>query len=96
MTPSKTSEMRQVATRVSAETWELLQVGLLIEGADTMQDLLRPIVDRYARELSEAPEVQRILKEVAAYRDRRSGVERLDSRRGSKRRADPADPGRGS
>lgn len=77
MTPSSRDETRQVATRVPPETWELLQVGLLIEGVETMQDLLRPVIESYARTLSEEPEVVAIRENMAHYRDRKQGIDRI-------------------
>ena len=80
MAPSKNIDTRQVATRVSPETWELLQVALLVEGAETMQELLCPVVEDYARRLSDAPEVKAIQQSARAYRDRKQGVKRLERR----------------
>lgn len=71
------SQTRQIATRVPEETWRILQVGLLIEEAETMQELLRPVVEEYARHLAAQPEVQAIIGEVERYRDRKQGIRRL-------------------
>jgi hypothetical protein len=92
MTPPKNIDTRQVATRVSSGTWELLQVAMLVEGAETMQDLLCPVVEGYARRLAEAPEVKAILESSRAYRDRKQGVTRLKRpRRSSAGSASAAD-----
>jgi hypothetical protein len=62
---------------VSEDAFRILQIGLLVEEVETMQDLLRPIVEAYVRQLSEEPEVQAILAEAGRYRDRTKGVTRL-------------------
>jgi hypothetical protein len=74
---AKASDSKQVATRVAPTTWEVLQIGLLLEDVETVQDLLRPVVEEYAERLEREPEVQAILKEVRGYQARKSGVSRL-------------------
>lgn len=87
MTPSSPAT-KQVATRVSADAWRVLQVGLLVEGRATVQDLLRPVVEEYAQRLYAEPEVRAILEEADRYEGRKRGVTRLDrgTRGGSSRR----------
>jgi hypothetical protein len=68
--------VRQVSTRVSPEAFALLEIGTLVEKL-SMQDLLRPIVEEYAQELSRQPEVIAIAEQVEAYQTRTTGVERL-------------------
>jgi hypothetical protein len=74
---SENLSTRQVATRISDDDFRVLQVGLVVEDASTMQDLLRPVIERFARELEREPEVAKILRESQAYRDRKSGVRRI-------------------
>lgn len=71
------SQSKQVATRVSPEVWKILQIGLLVEGADTMQDLLRPVVEAYAQELERADEVRAIRASAQKYQDRQRRVTSL-------------------
>jgi uncharacterized alpha-E superfamily protein len=61
-----------VATRVSIDTWKVLQIGLLLEQVETMQELLRPVVERYAREIEGEPEAKAILKRTRTYQARKS------------------------
>jgi hypothetical protein len=74
------SKKKQVATRVSSEVWEILQIGLLVEGADTMQDLLQPVVEAYARDLEKEEEVQAIRANARKFQDRKRGITRLPSK----------------
>src|SRR4051812_48486464 len=76
MTPSG-DDTRQVATRVSQDAWQILQIGLLVEGAATMQQLLRPVVEAYASELAAQSEEQAIKRNAEAYQDQNRGVARL-------------------
>jgi hypothetical protein len=46
-----------------------------------MQDLLRPVVEAYARELAKQPEVIAITEHVDAYQARTTGVKQLKERR---------------
>lgn len=73
------SQNKQVATRVSAEVWEVLQIGLLVEGVDTMQDLLRPVIEAYAAELEKADEVRAIRESARKFQDRKRGITTLRS-----------------
>ncbi len=75
--PAKSENTKQVATRVSSETFDTLQIALIVEGVETMQELLRPVVEEYARTLADEPEVKAINSSVGAYRDRKRGVKRL-------------------
>lgn len=68
---------KQVATRVDLDTWEILRIGLLVTGADGMQELLRPVIEKYAKTLEAEPEVQKIATETHAFRSRKSGVTKL-------------------
>ena len=84
MAPTSDREAaRQVATRVSKETLEVLQLGLLLDDAETMQDLLRPVVEDYARRLAAEPEVQAMRRSARRYRDRKQGLSRLPSSSGT-------------
>ena len=74
--PKSTQELRQVATRIPTETWEILNVGLTIERAPSMQELLRPVIEEYARRLAKEPEVRSIRGEVEKYRARKHGAKR--------------------
>jgi hypothetical protein len=82
---------KQVATRVSPETWQVLQLALVMAEVDTLQDLLRPVVEEFAKEFAGAPEYQAIKDELAAYRARVQGVESLKrpQRKARKRAAKP-------
>lgn len=60
-----------VATRVPLEVWKTLQIGLVVENVETMQDLLRPIVEEYAVRLEQQPEVQAIAEKVETYQARK-------------------------
>jgi hypothetical protein len=82
----KTDDQRQVATRVSPETWDTLQIGMLVEKL-SMQDLLRPVIETYARELAEQPEVIAIAEQVEAYQAKTTGVEPLKKQRRRRSRA---------
>ncbi|HKB50731.1 MAG TPA: hypothetical protein VKC63_04820 [Solirubrobacterales bacterium] len=88
------SQKKQVATRVSSDVWEVLQIGLLVEGADTMQDLLQPVVEAYAEELEKAEEVQAIRANARKFQDRKRGITRLQSTRSEKSK--PHRRGRGA
>lgn len=80
-----------VATRVSTDALETLQIGMLIERAESMQELLRPVVEDYAARLAAEPEVQAIRKQVEDYGDRKAGVDRLPPRRQERRRSQAPD-----
>jgi hypothetical protein len=84
---AKNDDRKIVATRVSAETLRVLQVALVAEGAETMQELLRPVIEEYARKMEGQPEVRAIIESVEDYRARKAGVERLSPR--PKRRSRP-------
>jgi hypothetical protein len=75
------SDMKLVATRVSREVWDVLQVVAIVEDAGTMQDLLQPVVEAYATRMGEEPEVQTILGEAAKYRARKSPVSHISQAR---------------
>jgi hypothetical protein len=82
--PGKRDESRLVATRISPDAFAVLQVALLTEGAESMQDLLRPVVEQYAAELAAEPEVEAIMERVKDYRARKAGVRRLRNGRQSR------------
>ena len=73
-------DTRQVATRVGADTFEILHLAMTLEGAATMQDLLRPVVESFAAALREEPEIQEMLKLSEQYRARKSKVQELHPR----------------
>jgi hypothetical protein len=75
---------KQVATRISEDAWEVLQIGLLIEGVDSVQDLLRPVVEKYAASLEQEAEVREIREQIRSYKDRRRGVTSLPAPRSAK------------
>jgi plasmid stability protein len=78
----------QVATRVSTETREILTAGLLTERAESMQELLRPVVEAYAEKLEKEPEVKTILAEIDKYQSRKHGIRKLKQRKpGAKARS---------
>jgi hypothetical protein len=79
--PAKSDDTKQVATRVSREAFDTLQVALIVEGVDTMQELLRPVVEDYARRLADEPEVKAINASVSAYRDRKRRTKRAPASR---------------
>jgi hypothetical protein len=69
--------LRQVATRISPDAHETLEVLRLVEGAESMQELLRPVIEDFAARMGEDPEIAAIRTRVQAARDRRQGVNRL-------------------
>jgi len=74
---------RQVATRVSNDVFEMLQIGLLVEGVETMQDLLRPVVEAYAEQLQEDKEIRALRDGARKVKDRKRGVSSLPAARRS-------------
>ena len=80
-------DTKLIATRISPEAFEVLQIALLAEQADSMQELLRPVIEEYANVLGREPEVQAVKTNLQAYRDRKQGVKRLPRNR---RSAQPA------
>jgi hypothetical protein len=69
------SDAKQVATRVSPRTWEILQVAMLLEKAESLQSLLRPVVEEWAEQLATTePEVARMLEQLDGYQARKRGV----------------------
>lgn len=87
---------RQVSTRVSEDVLEMLQIGMLVEGVDTMQDLLRPVVEAYAEELRKDKEIRALRDGARKVKDRKRGVSRLPaakrSAKGRRRRSSGAGP----
>ena len=77
MAAKKDTELKLVATRVSPSAFRVLQIALVVEGAESMQELLRPIVEAYAKALEAEPEVRAIMDNVDEYRARKTGVARL-------------------
>lgn len=90
MASKRDNDTRLVATRVSPEAFDVLQIALLAEGAESMQELLRPIVEEYAEKLAREPEVRAIMDSVEDYRARKAGVRRLRGSRPS--RGEASDP----
>jgi hypothetical protein len=84
-------DTKLVATRISPEAFETLQIALLAEEAESMQELLRPVIEEYARSVAGEPEVQAINTSLQTYRDRKRGVKRLPKSRRSTR-SGPSQP----
>lgn len=87
---------KQVATRISEDAWEVLQIGMLVERSESVQDLLRPVVERYAEALEQEAEVREIREQVRAYQDRKRGVTSLptqDSEKEKRRRRESSSTG---
>jgi hypothetical protein len=82
--PKRDGDLRLVAVRIAPAAYDVLQVGLLLEGAESMQELLRPVVEEYAKRLEAEPELQSIMDDVEAYRARKAGVERLPRAKGGR------------
>lgn len=76
---SENPSLKQVATRIPEDDFEVLKIGMVLTGAHTMQELLQPVVAAYVEELREQPEVKRIQEDAQAFRDRSSGVTRIRS-----------------
>jgi hypothetical protein len=68
------TETKLVSTRVSREIWDILQVAAVVEGAETQQALLQPVIEAYADKMREEPEVQAMLEQAHKYRSRKSPV----------------------
>jgi hypothetical protein len=68
------TETKLVSTRVSREIWDVLQVAAVVEGAETQQALLQPVIEAYAETMRQEPEVQAMLEQADKYRARKSPV----------------------
>lgn len=68
------TETKLVSTRVSREIWDVLQVVAAVEGAETQQALLQPVIEAYAERMRQEPEVRAMLEQVDKYRARKSSV----------------------
>jgi hypothetical protein len=70
----QSTKTKLVSTRVSREIWDVLQVAAVVEGAETQQALLKPVIEDYAERMRQEPEVRAMLEETEKYRARKSPV----------------------
>jgi hypothetical protein len=72
-----------VGARVDEETLEMLRFAQAFTDTDSMQDLLAPVIERFAKEFSDNPEVQVALAEKRKFQGRVSGTVKDLHRRGT-------------
>ena len=68
----KKAERFMVAARVPRETFTLIEMGILFEGA-SMQSVVSPAITRLAEEFGAQPEIQEALKLRERYQRRTRG-----------------------
>jgi hypothetical protein len=77
---SKNDDLEQVLTRISREAHRILDIACAAE-RKSMTELLRPVVEQYADQLSKEPEIAVMLEQARKYEARRKGVQLLPEKR---------------
>ncbi len=82
---SKNDDLQQVLTRVSSDAHRVLEIARAAE-RKSMTELLRPVVEDYAAQLANEPEIAAMLDHARKYEARKKGVKLLPDKRATKRR----------
>jgi hypothetical protein len=64
---SRSAPKRQVNVRLASETVEILEALMFLEGQGSLQEVVAPLVERYAAERSGEPPVREMLERRARY-----------------------------
>ena len=65
--PSSKGQKRQVNMRLDTETVEVLEAVMFLEGKGSLQEVITPLVERYAEDRSRDPAVQDMLEQRARF-----------------------------
>jgi hypothetical protein len=64
-------ELKLIGVRVSRDAWRTLRAAMIVEEADSMQELLRPVLEQHATDLSRQRAVKAVVKQVTTEQTRR-------------------------
>jgi hypothetical protein len=71
--PPGSETLEQVSVRVPASVREILHYAADLRGYRSFQELLRPVVEELAQELSREPEIQAMIRAKQEFDARKAG-----------------------